>query len=49
MGVKEAAAMKADCKVIWVRLESRGKNQNGISRIGSELFRILIILFHLKL
>ena len=40
MGVKEAAAMKADSKVIWVRLEPGEKNQNGVSRIGSELFRI---------
>ena len=40
MGVKETATMKADSKVIWVRLESREKNQNGITKIGYELFRI---------
>ena len=40
MGVKEAAMMKADSEVFWVRLQSCEKNQNGVSRIGSELFRI---------
>ena len=31
MGGKEAAATKADSKVLWVILESREKNQNGVS------------------
>ena len=38
---KEAAATKAYIKLLCVRLESREKNQNGISQIG-------LILFHLK-
>ena len=38
---KEGAATKADIKELCVRLESREKNQNGISQIG-------LILFHLK-
>ena len=38
---KEAAATKADSKVLCVRLESSEENQNGISQIG-------LILFHLK-
>ena len=40
MGAKEVAAMKADSKVLWVILESREKNQNGVSWIASELFRV---------
>ena len=40
MEVKEVATMKTDSKVIWVRLKSRKKNQNGVTMIGSELFRI---------
>ena len=40
MGAKEAAAMKADSKVLRVILESREKNQNGVSWIASELFRV---------
>ena len=40
MGAKEAAATKADGKVLWVILESREKNHNGVSWIGSELFRV---------
>ena len=38
---KEMEATKADSKVLCVRLESREKNQNGVSQIG-------LILFHLK-
>ena len=38
---KEAGATKADSKVLCVRLESREKNQNDVSRIG-------LILSHLK-
>ena len=33
-------ATKADSKVLWVILESREKNQNGVLRIGSELCRV---------
>ena len=40
MGGKEAAAMKADSKVLRVILESHEKNQNGVSRIASELFGV---------
>ena len=40
MGAKEAAAMKADSKVLWVILELREKPQNGVSRIALELFRV---------
>ena len=38
---KEGAATKADIKELCVRLESRAKNQNGVSQIG-------LILFYLK-
>ena len=38
---KEVVATKAYIKVLCVRLESREKNQNGISQIS-------LILFHLK-
>ena len=34
------SATKADSKVLWVILESREKNQNGVLRIGSELCRV---------
>ena len=40
VGAKEAAVMKAGNKVLGVRRESHEKNQNGVLRIGSELFRV---------
>ena len=40
VGANKAAATKADSKVLWVILESGEKNQNDVSWIALELFRV---------